>query len=67
MKTYIVTLTKALGKQAKVKINANSKKEVIENLSLHFGLGITPVKLKNIVDFNNLTEKEKSFFYPNFN
>ena len=66
MKTYIVTITKALNKQSKVLVNAKSKKEVIEILSINFGLGIAPIFNKNIQLFSSLPVNQQSFFYPTY-
>lgn len=66
MKTYIATLTKALGKQTKVQINANSKKEVVEKLSSDFGLGIAPITIKQVQLLSDLPISQQSFYYPNY-
>lgn len=66
MKIYIVTITKALGKQTKVQVNANSKKEVVQKLSSDFGLGIAPITTKNIQLFSDLSISQQSFYYPNY-
>lgn len=62
MKTYIVTITKALGKQTKVQVNANSKKEVVQKLSVDFGFGIAPINTKNVQLLSDLPTAEQSFF-----
>ena len=67
MKTYIVTITKALGKQTKVQISANSKKEVIQNLSSDFGLGIEPITTKQVQLLSDLPIVQQSFYYENYN
>jgi type II secretory pathway component PulF len=66
MKTYIVTITKALGKNQKVQVSASSKKEVIEKMSNDFGLGIAPVKTKDIVLLSSLPISQQSFYYPSY-
>jgi type II secretory pathway component PulF len=67
METYIVTITKALGKNQKVQVSASSKKQVIEKLSSDFGLGIAPVKTKDIVLLSSLPISQQSFYYPSYN
>jgi hypothetical protein len=67
MKTYIVTITKALGKQTKVQISASSKKQVIEKMSNDFGLGIAPIGAKQIQLKTDLPINEQLFYYPNYN
>jgi type II secretory pathway component PulF len=66
MKTYIVTITKALGKKQKVQITANSKKEVVEKLSSDFGLGIAPITTKQVQLKNDLPIFEQFFYYENY-
>jgi type II secretory pathway component PulF len=66
MKTYIVTITKALGKNQKVQISASSKKQVIEKLSSDFGLGIAPIGAKQIQLKTDLPINEQLFYYPNY-
>lgn len=67
MKTYIVTITKALGKQTKVQVNANSKKEVVEKLSSDFGLGIAPLGTKQVQLKTDFPIIEQFFYYKNYN
>jgi hypothetical protein len=66
MKTYIVTVTKALGKTEKVQVIAASKKEVIEKMSNDFGLGIAPIKTKDIVLLSSLPISQQLFYYPSY-
>jgi hypothetical protein len=66
MKTYIVTITKALGKTEKVKVSSASKKEVIEKMSNDFGLGIAPIKTKDIVLLSSLPISQQLFYYPSY-
>jgi len=66
MKTYIVTITKALGKTEKVQFSATSKKEVIGKMSKDFGLGIAPIKTKDIVLKSSLPISQQLFYYLNY-
>jgi hypothetical protein len=66
MKNYIVTITKALNKKHKIQIQATSKKQVIERLSIHFGYGIAPINNNHIVLKTQLPVVEQSFYYENY-
>lgn len=64
MKTYIVTVKKALNKVKTLKIEAKSKKAIVSALSILFGAGIAPISEKyNIVEFDTIPNHEKGFFY----
>lgn len=66
MKTYIATITKALGKQEKVQVCASSKKQVVSILSNDFGLGIAPITTKQVILFTSLPTSEQSFYYRQY-
>jgi hypothetical protein len=64
MTTYIVTVKKALNKVKTLKIEAESKKAIVDALSILFGAGIAPINAKyNIVQFDTIPNYEKGFYY----
>jgi len=63
MKTYIVTITKALNKQEKVQVEANSVAQILDLSETQFGLGIATLKKSDIVLKADLTKGEQSFHY----
>lgn len=63
MKTYIVTITKALGKKEKVEVLSSSKKKIIDSAKINFGLGIQKFGNNDIILKSELPIQEQSFHY----